>query len=165
MMTNSIKNAKAQKLLLDEMMNHYNICEHHFIKSYFTDDSGDLMVGTGYFGYRTDKENFMLDETKFKRYSLFDVVNMDNTSDLVFAGSFNKYIYGEKKLTNVYCFVTSDTGIAKHYFEKRYMDIFNMEYVEYHYKKGICIITDANTHEIIVYVLEIMKVGEKNDQR
>ena len=43
------------------------------------------------------------------------------------------------------------------------MDIFNMEYVEYHYKKGICIITDVNTHEIIGYVLEIMKVGDKND--
>ena len=38
-----------------------------------------------------------------------------------------------------------------------------MEYVEYHYKKGICIITDAKTHEIIGYVMEIMKVGEKND--
>ena len=133
MMTNSIKNAKAQKLLLDEMMNHYNICEHHFIKSYFTDDSDDLMVGTGYFGYRTAKLDFMLDVDKFKNYSLFDVVNMDNTSDLVFAGCFNKYIYGEKKPTNVYCFVTSDTGIAKHYFDKKYMDTLKDFFAEYGY--------------------------------
>lgn len=162
MMSNSIKDVKAQKLLLDEMCNGYNIGAH-FIKSTFNDDSNDLMVGTGYFGFRTDEQDFMLDKNKFDEYPIFKVVDMNNASDLVFAGSFKKCIYGEKKTTTVYCFVTSDTGIAKHYFDKQYMDLFNMDYVEYHYKKGICIITDANTHEIIGYVLEIMKVGEKND--
>ena len=162
MMSNSIKNVKAQRLLLDEMISNYNICGH-FIKSTFTDDSCDLMVGTEYFGFRTEEEEFMIDINKFDEYPIFKVVDMNNARELVFAGSYNKYIYGEKKPTTVYCFVTGDTGIAKHYFEKRYMDLFNMEYVEYYYKKGICIITDAKTHEIIGYVLEIMKVGDKND--
>ena len=161
-MASSIKMLKAQKLLLNEMMSDDNICNHG-VQTTFIDDSKDLMIGNGYFGFRVDKQNLLLNLDGFEKYPIFDVVNMNNVRDLVFAGAYNINIRQTNRTMSVYCFVTADVGIAKHYFDKKYIDIFNMEYVEYHYKKGICIITDAKTLEIIGYVLEIERIGDKND--